>query len=149
MIYDSLMCDYSKCYSMNNVPMIVEASGGAWGTDARRVWRAVAQASSKLTGDPVATKLEQYYQSLSIALHRANARAILRRPPERRAVSPAVAAAQSTLAGAAADRAMGAMLLDADTFSPLVSVLCASSPPAVAAASPAAPAGAACAAPPT
>ncbi len=94
------------------IPMVVEASGGGWASDARRVLLDIARAASKLTGDPFATKLEQFQQSLSVTLHRANARAILRRPPVSFAVSPAVAAAEAVLLGARADQAVANMLLD-------------------------------------
>eukprot|EP00666_Eupelagonemidae_sp_cell4sb_P017874 gene17874-biopygen36351 len=93
------------------IPMIVEASGGGWGSDSRRVWHELAHAAARLTGDPAPTKLEQLYQSLSVTLHRANARAILVRAPVPCNSLPAVAAAQAVLAGAVADQAAGNMIL--------------------------------------
>jgi hypothetical protein len=93
------------------VPMIVEASGGGWGSDARRVWHELGRAASRLSGDPAAAKSEHFLQTLSITLHRANARAILRRAPTPNAALPAFAAAQAVLAGASADRAAESMSL--------------------------------------
>ena len=94
------------------VAMVVEASGGGWTADARRVWYEIARTAARLTGDLVASKLEQYHQALPIPLHRANAIAIHRRTPVVFAVSPAVAAAEAVLLGARADQAVANMLLD-------------------------------------
>ncbi len=90
------------------VPMVVEASGGGWGADARSALRDLSRAASQLTGDSAACKAEQFAQSLSITLHRANARAILRRAPMQPSAPPALAAAHAALAGAAADAAAAA-----------------------------------------
>eukprot|EP00661_Eupelagonemidae_sp_cell13_P006173 gene6172-2418_t len=60
------------------IPCVVEASGGAWSSDARRVWRTLARASARLTGERPEALTERFTQSLSITLHRANARSILR-----------------------------------------------------------------------
>ena len=48
--------------------MIIEASGGGWGTDARAVWHEISRAASRLTGDPPGVKSEQLLQTLSAAL---------------------------------------------------------------------------------
>jgi hypothetical protein len=59
------------------IPMVCEAHGGSWGAEAQRVWQAVAKTSALLTGESAALKLGQLTQSLSVTLHRANARAVL------------------------------------------------------------------------
>ena len=82
------------------VPMVVEASGGAWCTDARRVWRDIAAAAARLTGERAAVLTERFEQSLSITLHRANARAIIRRANADAPRDRALAAAHSVLAAA-------------------------------------------------
>jgi hypothetical protein len=84
------------------VPMVVEASGGGWGSDAREVLGCIAKAAATLTGDAASVKAEQLIQSLAVCLHRANASAILRRSVGAAPLSPALASAASTLAAAQA-----------------------------------------------
>ena len=83
--------------------MVVEASGGSWGSDARRLFHELSKSSARLTGDPSADKLEQFLQSLSVCLHRANARAIARRGPSSPPSHTALGAAQAALARATAE----------------------------------------------
>ena len=64
------------------VPICCEVSGGSWDPEARKVWSALSSASAKLTGEPKSQKAEASIQTLSVIVHRANARAILRRAPE-------------------------------------------------------------------
>eukprot|EP00662_Eupelagonemidae_sp_cell21_P009801 gene9801-biopygen106746 len=92
--------------------MIIEASGGSWGDEARSLFQDLSKSSSRLTGDPAAEKLEQFHQTLSVCLHRCNARAILRRCPAVPPPASAAAAAQAALASAEAERSAGAVCLD-------------------------------------
>ena len=94
------------------VPMIVEASSGSWGAEAREVFREMSKMAARLTGDPYSVKLEQCLQTLSVCLHRANARAILRRAPSIPPPHSAMAAAQAALARAQAENPSGNMCLD-------------------------------------
>ena len=63
------------------IPVIVEAHGGGWGPLAHKVWNELAKRKSAITGELESTVACQLLQSLSIILHRENARAILRRWP--------------------------------------------------------------------
>ena len=94
--------------------MIVEASSGSWGAEARELFREMSKTAARLTGDPYSVKLEQSMQTLSVCLHRANARAILRRAPAIPPPHSAMAAAQSALARAQAENSAGNMLIDED-----------------------------------
>ena len=89
------------------IPMVMEASGGSWGPDARHVLHEISKCAARTTGDSPAEKLEQSTQSLSICLHRANARAIACRAPAAAPAHSAVAVAQSALARAAAEHSAG------------------------------------------
>ena len=106
--YTAAHCDEQ---GLDFIPMIVEASGGGWGAEARAVWHELSRAASRLTGDPPGIKSEQFLQLLSVTLHRANARAIVNRAPIPNASAPALAAAQSVLAGAAAALSAGSSSL--------------------------------------
>merc|ERR1712096_367626 len=44
------------------LPMIIEASGGAWGAEARKIWSRLAHSISRLTGEPPSIKAEGIYQ---------------------------------------------------------------------------------------
>ena len=59
------------------VPMVCEAHGGSWEAGAMTVWRKVAKASAMVSGELPSTQFEHMLQSLSVTLHRSNARAIL------------------------------------------------------------------------
>jgi hypothetical protein len=61
------------------IPLVCEAHGGSWGCEARVVWKEAAKSAALLSGESAALKLEHLMQSLSVTLHRANARAILGR----------------------------------------------------------------------
>ena len=61
------------------VPMVMEAHGGGWGADARAVIGSIARCVAAARNvEPSVASLE-LAQRISIALHRENARAILRR----------------------------------------------------------------------
>ena len=96
------------------VPMVVEASGGGWGAEARGLFKEVAKTSARLTGDPPSVKQEQLLQSLSVCFHRGNARAILRRAPAIPSARSAMALAQAALARAQAENSAGPMCIDQD-----------------------------------
>ena len=61
--------------------MIMEASGGGWGKQARCVWTELAKKHALATGELTQDKdtAIDLLQRLSIILHRENARSILRR----------------------------------------------------------------------
>ena len=61
------------------VPMVIEAHAGAWGQSAKKVLASISRnAAASLKDSPDAVSL-RIVQRLSIALHRENARAILKR----------------------------------------------------------------------
>ena len=74
----STQCQQS---GLSFIPMIMEASGGGWGKQARRVWSELAKKHSLAMGELTSDKDSAVHmlQRLSIILHRENARAILRR----------------------------------------------------------------------
>ncbi len=106
--YEGWKCGYlgtqSHCQAegMVFIPMIIEAHGGGWGTEAAKVWSELAKTHALASGELRATVATRLLQSLAITLHRENARAILRRTPRVADVSGSGAAA-AVLAGAAAD----------------------------------------------
>ena len=61
--------------------MIAEADGGGWGPQAHKVFHELAKFTSSMTGEPESLVAGHILQSLSMILHRENARAILRRRP--------------------------------------------------------------------
>ena len=63
------------------VPMVVEAHSGAWGPRASKVWLRLGKALSILSGESAALEGLRVRQNLGLALHKATARAILRRSP--------------------------------------------------------------------
>ena len=85
--------------------MVAEASGGAWSADARVVLYAFAKASARLSGEKASVLAERFTQSLSVSLHRANVRSILRRASAGAPIDPALAAARAVLDAAAAENA--------------------------------------------
>ena len=98
--------------------MIIEASSGSWGAEARELFREMSKTAARLTGDPYSVKLEQSLQTLSVCLHRANARAILRRAPAIPPPHSAMAVAQAALARAQAENSAASMCLDEGTSPP-------------------------------
>ena len=66
------------------VPLVAEAHSGAWSPGARKVLDRVAEMQKASGGEPGEVSSLRIAQRLSVALHRANARAVLRRssPPE-------------------------------------------------------------------
>ena len=63
------------------IPMVVEAVGGGWGREARKVWSELAKVSASAAGElaTASTCGVSLQQRLSTVLHRENARAVLRR----------------------------------------------------------------------
>jgi hypothetical protein len=63
------------------IPMILEATGGGWGKQARAVWSELAKKHALATGELTSDKDSaiSLLQRLSLILHRENARAIMRR----------------------------------------------------------------------
>ena len=59
--------------------MVVEAHSGAWSPTARRVLDYLAKGIAAANGEAVEVASLRLAQRISIALHRANARAILKR----------------------------------------------------------------------
>jgi len=83
--YEDLKCSYKNTRALCQeqgirfVPMILEATGGGWGKEARKVWTRLAKAASLTTGEPESKQAVQLLQRLSFALHKENARAVMRR----------------------------------------------------------------------
>ncbi len=94
------MCQQS---GFSFIPMILEASRGGWGKQARRVWSELAKKHALATGELTSDKESAVtlLQRLSIILHRENARAILRRHVS--PVSVAEAGRASSLASTLAE----------------------------------------------
>ena len=63
------------------VPMVLEAHGGGWGTEARRVLSTLAKKTAAITGEVPSVVSERHAQQLSVLLQKENARAVLRRQP--------------------------------------------------------------------
>ena len=63
------------------IPLICEANGGGWGPAAQVVWKELAKQKSSMTGESQSITTSHLLQSLSLILHKENARAILRRSP--------------------------------------------------------------------
>eukprot|EP00665_Eupelagonemidae_sp_cell47_P012323 gene12323-biopygen11584 len=59
------------------IPMVMEASGRSWGPAARKVCSGFGNAAAKFTGESLSQKAEELSQTLSVILHRANARSVL------------------------------------------------------------------------
>ena len=64
------------------IPMVCEAQGGGWGPMAHKVWSELAKYKSLISGELNSIIVNQMLQSLSLILHRENARSILRRSPK-------------------------------------------------------------------
>ena len=87
------------------IPMVMEAVGGGWGKDARRVWSELAKKIS-LTNGELETENDSaiaLLQRLSLILHRENARAVVRRMGAM--VAPSTGEALSIAAAIAEDDA--------------------------------------------
>ena len=67
-----------KAQGVHFIPMIASPAGG-WGSDARKVFQALAQATAVLTGEPAARVAQRQRQSLCVLLRKANARAVVAR----------------------------------------------------------------------
>ena len=64
------------------IPVICEANGGGWGPAAQAVWSEIAKHKSSMTGESHSVTATHLLQSLSLILHKENARSILRRSPQ-------------------------------------------------------------------
>ena len=60
-------------------PMVMEAHGGSWGPAAKQALKVIAKELANVTGLSVSEATTTIAQRLSTTLHRANARAIVRR----------------------------------------------------------------------
>jgi len=78
-------------------PMVVEAVGGSWGPAAQGIFAELAKAKSLTTGEPPDLLLGHLYQNLGVALHRENARAVLKRTHACTPTPVALLAAATTL----------------------------------------------------
>ena len=63
------------------VPMVLEAVGGGWGKEARKVWSELAKLSAHAAGEleTESGSAISFLQRFAVVLHRENARAVLRR----------------------------------------------------------------------
>ena len=85
--YEDFKCSFKDTKSLCNsqgisfIPMVMEAVGGGWGKEARRVWSELAKKSALATGEFTSDHdcAVMLRQQLSMILHRENARACLRR----------------------------------------------------------------------
>ena len=108
--YEGVKCDYlgtaahCRAEGMQFVPMVMEACGGGWGAEAAKTWSELAKSTALATGELRSGVVSRILGSLSIVLHRENARAILCRTP--RATSLLSGSAAATLAGGAAEMAV-------------------------------------------
>ena len=82
---------------MSFVPMVVEACGGGWGAEAVKTWSELAKTSALASGELRSSVLARILGSLSVTLHKENARAVLRRTPAS-AGSGSLSAAAASLA---------------------------------------------------
>ena len=85
--YEDFKCSYKdtrdQCQQegITFVPMVMEASGGGWGKQARKVWTELAKASALASGELESHHGVHLMQRLQFVLHKENARALLHRPP--------------------------------------------------------------------
>ena len=63
------------------VPLLAEACSGGWGPTAAATWRVLGGLIAARSGDSPSVETDRLLQCLSVALHRENARAVLRRLP--------------------------------------------------------------------
>jgi hypothetical protein len=61
------------------IPMVVEAHGGSWGSEARRAFAVLAKRVADSTGEDASLVADRHAQRLSVLLHKENARAVLQR----------------------------------------------------------------------
>jgi hypothetical protein len=74
--------DHCNSEGLTFIPMVVDAHGGSWGPQARKVWTELAKTTALASGELESTVAVQLLQSVSVTLHRENARAIRRRTPD-------------------------------------------------------------------
>ena len=83
--YEDFKCTYKDTKQLCSdegvafVPMVLEATGGHWGKQARAVWTELAKASALASGELASFSAVHLQQKLGFVLHKENARAILRR----------------------------------------------------------------------
>ena len=61
--------------------MITEATSGSWSYEAIEIWKLVMWTLAIKQGEEYSKIANETYQSLSVILHRSNARAIMKRSP--------------------------------------------------------------------
>ena len=85
--YEGLKADHldTKAHCLSEgiafIPMVMEACGGGWGVEAMKVWTELAKTKALASGELASKVTTQSLQILSVALHRENARAVIRRMP--------------------------------------------------------------------
>ena len=84
-------------YDINYIPMIIEGSGGSWGSEAEDVWKIIIRTTASITGEAFSSIATRIYQSLSVTLHKANARAILKRMPAQKLADQVMEGASSII----------------------------------------------------
>ena len=105
--YEGFKCDHletatlCRAEGMQFIPMVIEACGGGWGAEAAKTWAELAKQSALASGEHRSTCAAQILGSLSVTLHKENARAVIRRAPRVDHTLGASTAA-ATLAAAAA-----------------------------------------------
>ena len=90
------------------IPMVVEAHGGGWGSEARRAFAVLAKRAADARGEEAAGEADRMAQRRSISLHRETARAILRRLQQPRPGATAARLAAAAAVQSAAAEAAGA-----------------------------------------
>ena len=63
------------------LPIVAEACGGGWSPIALQTFKAIATAVAARSNEPAGVEYDRLLQSLSVAMQRKNARAVLRRVP--------------------------------------------------------------------
>ena len=87
--YEGYKCSHldtkAHCRSegMAFVPMVMEGHGGSWGQEAAKFWSKLAKTHALASGELRSSVLSAFLGSMSVILHRENARAIIRRSPLR------------------------------------------------------------------
>ena len=85
--YEGFKCDHletarlCRAEGMQFIPMVVEACGGGWGAEAAKTWTELAKQSALASGELRSSCAARILGSLSVTLHRENARAVIRRAP--------------------------------------------------------------------
>ena len=80
------------------IPMIVEGSECASGSDAEDVFKVIIKSTASLGGETVSMVANQLYQALSVILHKANSRTIFTRLPRQKHIDVVAEAASNLIA---------------------------------------------------